>query len=306
VTGNLWRLQVALGAAVLAACGAEPATSSEASRPVTASLAPALSPTSSVDAGRATYAAILKTLAVMAAEAARNAPTGQPSMEPDELDLSHCGSNAGDLLGDWFADEPRTTLLTMLAFDMYVLRDGTKPFPPGPWRQQIDDYERAELDRRLAARIDVPPGLPPEERLGAADAAIKAITRDGYEAYLAFLQNLADQLNALRGSRRDLPKVIVVGPCGGGAVSVRIVTDPAGGQVLFIPTFFYELCRAQAIDPEDPAKCRRWREALSSTLTSVSGDYQFIARWADGAVRRGKLSITDNQDGRTITLGKLK
>ena len=120
----------------------------------------------------------------------------------------------------------------------------------------------------------------------------------------AFLGRLAGALNAYRNTKPALPRAIVGEDCGAGDVAVSIVTEPRGGKVLFTPGFYYELCRAQRLDPEDPARCNRWREALDGKLEYVAGDYYYIARWSDGAVRRGSLRIDANDDGRTITLRK--
>ena len=66
-----------------------------------------------------------------------------------------------------------------------------------------------------------------------------------------------------------LREVVIGGGCGAGEVEVTIVTQPSGGQVLLAPSFYYELCRAQDIDPEDTRRCNRWREAHDGKLEYV-------------------------------------
>jgi hypothetical protein len=85
---------------------------------------------------------------------------------------------------------------------------------------------------------------------------------------------------------------------------VSIATEPLGAQVMFIPTFFYELCKAQRLDPDDTRRCNRWREAVDGRLSQVAGDYLYMARWPDGAIRRGTLSFTGMEDGQRVVLRK--
>jgi hypothetical protein len=121
----------------------------------------------------------------------------------------------------------------------------------------------------------------------------------------AFMKELVGRLNAYRQSQPALGKVVHEGRCRqeitAGNINVRIETDPSGGSVFLIPTFFYDLCRAQNIDPDDTRRCNRWREAISGRTASVSGDYLYIVRWPDGASRRGKLSVVERDwDGGVI------
>ena len=85
---------------------------------------------------------------------------------------------------------------------------------------------------------------------------------------------------------------------------VSVATVPIAAQVMFIPTFFYELCKVQKQNADDPNGCPQWREAVEGKLQSVAGDYMYFVRWRDGVVRRGKRSFDMGDDGRTITLRK--
>ena len=38
---------------------------------------------------------------------------------------------------------------------------------------------------------------------------------------------------------------------------------------------------------------RLWREMLSGVVTQVAGDYDYVARWADGGARRGTLDVSE-------------
>lgn len=319
-TGYTSTLAVVGLSVALAACSSGSPPNNQSSRPSTTAT-PTTAPTPAVvpvleAPDRSTYDAILSVIARLAeagraereAALARLKATDPAAWaeQTKELDLYHCGGSGYDLMGDDTISQPHTTMMVLHAYDMWWLRNSTAAFPAGAWQRAIDDYEQRELQRLLASKVDTRADLTDDEaRRTAIEAAITDAVDAGYDAKMAFLNSIAEQLNAVRGDRQ-LPTVVVVGGCGGGTVSVRIVTDPAGGQVMFIPTFFYELCRAKSIDPDDPVGCKRWREALGTASTAVAGDYHYIVRWADGAVRRGKLSITDNQDGRTITLGKVK
>jgi hypothetical protein len=117
-----------------------------------------------------------------------------------------------------------------------------------------------------------------------------------------FIQELERRLAAHRKSNPSLVKVIAIDGCGDGEVVVKIVTDPRGGQVLFIPTFFYELCRAQNLNPEDTTRCNRWRQAEDGQLHDVIGNYQYIAKWRDGTIKKGMLRFGQREDGKTITV----
>lgn len=224
--------------------------------------------------------------AVKASLAAIAAGTLKARVLDGELDLYNCNS-IYDFAGQWAEGDDAMVRMGDLATEVLTWSETLEKFPKSTWQAAIANYERDELDRRLKDTGSIE---------GSLDTYAKRKT--------AFLKSLAPVLNAARATDPTLPKVIVEGGCGAGEIPVKIVTDPRGAQVLFIPSFFHELCRAQKLDPDDPARCTRWREALDGSLTHVAGDYFYVAKWADGTTRRGKLSITGAQEGGTITLGK--
>ena len=91
--------------------------------------------------------------------------------------------------------------------------------------------------------------------------------------------------------------------CGAGEESFKLATQPRGGQVLIIPSFYYQLCAVQRINPDDASRCIHWREVIDGTVTEVSGDYYYRVHWRDGSVRKGKLNLSSFQ-GDTLTLRK--
>jgi hypothetical protein len=201
-----------------------------------------------------------------------------------DYDLYHCSSGS-EYLGSTGGDEAMASLAN-IAFDVVIWSNNLKRlnYPAASWQTPIAQYEANEI--ALVQK-------------GLAEAVTEWADRRG-----KFLNALSGRLAERRAKQPSLRKVVVEGGCGAGEVNVHIATEPKGGQVLFIPTFFYELCRVQNVDPDDTKGCTRWREAVEGTLAQVSGDYQYVVRWPDGAVRRGKLSFQNLQDGQTVTLRK--
>jgi hypothetical protein len=171
-----------------------------------------------------------------------------------------------------------------VAFDVVTWRAAFQRlgFPASTWQQPLTDYEQKEVDRTIA---------------GAAP-----IDEDPIAA--AFDKTMVQRLNAYRAVHTGLPRIVSVGGCGAGEGTVAIATVPIGGQVLFIPTFFYQLCKVEKQNADDPNSCPRWREAIEGKLQSVAGDYLYRARWPDGVTRRGTLRFDMGDDGKTITLRK--
>lgn len=115
---------------------------------------------------------------------------------------------------------------------------------------------------------------------------------------------LVQELKSYREkSAHNLPKVIYEGECGAGEISIKIALTPRNGRVIFIPVFFYKLCKAQSLDPDNQTQCTRWREAAGGVLYA-SGDYFYRASWPDGTSRQGRLSFKGLQPGQTVTLSR--
>jgi hypothetical protein len=201
-----------------------------------------------------------------------------------DTDLFQCtlagGYLGGLIFSDYWAEHDKLTVaIADLAFKVVLWSETLQRlgYPASVWQESLSRYESEEL-RRLDSERD---------------------SRDK-----AFLEKLVALLDAYRSDHPALPEVTVGGECGADEVEVSIVTQPNGGQVLFTPSFFYELCRAQDIDPEDTRQCNRWREAHDGKLEYVSGAYHYLARWSDGATRRGMISFSANDGGKIITIRK--
>jgi hypothetical protein len=199
--------------------------------------------------------------------------------------LYHCNVGS-EYLGDAGDADPTVHDLANLAYDVVIWSRTLERigYPEAVWGPAIAAYETATLD--LLAQ---PPYI------GGTELADR---RD------AFREALLEVLLRHREDHPELRPVESIGECGAGEIHVRIATEPRGAQVLFIPTFFYELCRAQRLDPEDTVRCNRWREAIDGMLAQVAGDYYYLARWPDGVLRRGQLSFTNLQDEQTVVLRK--
>jgi hypothetical protein len=171
-----------------------------------------------------------------------------------------------------------------VAFDVITWRNAFRRlgFPASTWQQPLTGYEQEEVDRTIA-------GQAPAEDDPVPDA---------------FERTMVQRLNAYRAAHPALPEITRAGGCGAGEGTVAIATVPIGGQVLFIPTFFYQLCKVEKQNADDPNSCPRWREAIEGKLQSVAGDYLYRVRWPDGVTRRGTLRFDMGDDGTTITLRK--
>ncbi len=202
-----------------------------------------------------------------------------------EYDLYHCRRGA-EYLGKSTDDDDTTISYANIAFDIIVWANNLKKlsYPASLWQGPIAGYEAGETKL-------------------VAESPLDSWT-EWTERRTAFVRALAVSLEAHRKTKPSLRKVISMGGCGAGEVNVTIATEPKGGQVLFIPTFFYELCKVQQLNPDDAAACSRWREAVDGTLSQVSGDYLYQVRWPDGATRKGKLSFNKLEQGQTVTLRK--
>jgi len=114
-------------------------------------------------------------------------------------------------------------------------------------------------------------------------------------------ERLQSRLNKYWRAHRNLARIVNVGGCGAGEQTWKLVTQPRAAQVLIIPSFFYQLCQVERINPHDTSRCAHWREVIDGTITEVSGAYYYRVRWRDGRLRLGKLSF-DEIRGDTLTL----
>ncbi len=206
-----------------------------------------------------------------------------------------CGLTGDAFLGNSFNEkDPVEEVMVDLASQVVTWRNDLLKlgYPENVWRPLLEELENTQLNLRLkeSGRASDPDCASPSSWL--LDSSLK---------------RLAAALNRYRQkSHTSLPKIIIAGGYGAGEVGAKVSTEPPGGQVLFIPCFFYELCKAQKLNPDDPDSCDRWREAIDGILVPVIGDYVYVARWADGTTKRGKISVRFLEEGQNIVIRKLK
>jgi hypothetical protein len=141
-------------------------------------------------------------------------------------DIVNC-FRGDEYLGAGIGAHDVTPVFADIALDVVTWRDAFRRlgFPPSTWQQPLTDYEQKEVDRAIASSAAAPENDP-----------ISA----------AFERTMLQRLNAYRAAHPALPKVVRVGGCGAGEATVTIATAPLAAQVLFIPTFFYELCKLRS------------------------------------------------------------
>lgn len=105
-------------------------------------------------------------------------------------------------------------------------------------------------------------------------------------------QRLTTTLTSYARLHPALRGLVFEGGCGGGEVPIKIVTSPLAAQLFIIPTFFYDVCRAQGVKPDDRNACSHWREVLAP-VENISGSYHYFVRWAGGVARSGTLNVND-------------
>lgn len=176
--------------------------------------------------------------------------------------------------------------LTNLALNMVIWENDLRKLriPEEIWRPVLEQYETDNLNLRSSAN---------ENEYKEGD----------------FSLGLAEKLNArMAEAGRSNPKFIEEGGCGAGGADVRFKLNPPDGQLFLIPVFLYKVCQAQHLIPTDFRSCSRWKEILDDSVPSLTGDYVYLARWADGVVRCGSVSEDDfwKKNESTIVITKLR
>jgi tetratricopeptide (TPR) repeat protein len=217
--------------------------------------------------------------------------------------LAHCTSGS-EYLGsaemgfqqsaaDW-----RFSQLADLAYDIVVWRRQLQSlrYPATVWAPIVLTYE-AQRRRRIVSQEGFPP---PSD--AADDPAQVARDRADDTFYHRLLPALATYRNS--HPALHLARVIADSECGAEQDTLEVTTQPSGGVVMLIPMFFYKLCQVEGLDPDDPARCDRWREIFSGIAEDVEGNYAYQVRWPDGATRRGRLNLAQAGRNGPIVLTK--
>jgi len=130
-------------------------------------------------------------------------------------------------------------------------------------------------------------------------AALKAVLRNAADADIAYGKVQRDTEKAavaafarLRaGMKRKPMRIVVPEECFDEGFSKSVVTEPPGGKVRLLADFAERLCRAQGLDPTDPARCDRWTEADAEASAAHWGRYRFTIVWTDGRSASGTVDI---------------
>ncbi|MDB5431657.1 MAG: hypothetical protein JWP35_2773 [Caulobacter sp.] len=232
---------------------------------------------------------------MLAAETKARRAEGEDQSGPYDLYL--CNNGAGYMGYGEGADELslRATYQVDLAYEVVTWSQELKArgYPPAVWGPLLARYE-AERLAEAPKESDVWSDTDPD--FGSYQGA----ARD------RFMTKLKTALRAYRRAHPGLrlANIIIEGGCGAGENSISVTTSPRGGTVSFIPLFFYKLCSARGINPDDPNKCDRWREAPGGSVTEVAGDYAYVARWPDGAIKRGTLRFGDLGTSTSVVFSK--
>jgi hypothetical protein len=165
-------------------------------------------------------------------------------------------------------------------------------YPRNVWGATLAAFESYEAGRAKA--------LGPEFGTAHDDDELGNVPFEG-----AFSDRIQAELKAYQATHPSLHGLAFAGGCGADEISVKIVTAPIATQVFLIPSFYYELCRAENVDPDNTTACDHWREVLGP-VAKIAGSYHYLVRWV-GAVRRGVLDDKDyreNDDGYEVMLRK--
>jgi hypothetical protein len=148
--------------------------------------------------------------------------------------------------------------------------------------QTIADFERYEVRRA--------DGMNPE--------SFPQRGRDRYSSggfplwdnlYIAIQQDMSVYSRSHPALRGFVPE----GGCGGGGIAMTIEAVPQPARIFIIPSFYYEVCKAQGVNPNDMSGCDHWREIIGQSIDDISGEYHYLVRWHDGITRRGVLNADD-------------
>ncbi len=267
-----------------------------------------ISPSSALSAAQSSKTPAVKTSTSLVSEAPRAQyflikrayaemwPVFEDQVVDDPFDLESCFFAAESF--DLSETDPIAPLAE-LAFRVIRLRKNLtrSGYPKSVWGSLLLQFEEEQLVHSIEEM-----GKPyPVTESGEIDVDQTPTNRHKE----LFLLRIEMALRSYRQRRAPkLPKIYSDGGCGSGGIGVNIRTEPSNGRVVFIPVFFYRLCKAQRIDPDDLNQCDRWREPAEGLLTEVSGDYFYRASWPGGVVRRGHLSFTNLEDGQTVTIHK--
>jgi hypothetical protein len=159
-------------------------------------------------------------------------------------------------------------------------------YPRSLWKPLLDTYEREQLSL-LASRRPM----------------VKRYDDGGTQRFGTLL--LQQLQNYRERSATPLPSIYwtSIDGCGGAGRNIKIKTSPSRGHVRLMPAFYYDLCKAQQIEADDPNKCDHGTEIADGEDMLVSGVYRYFAVWPNGLKKQGRQdfdALSENIESWTI------
>lgn len=170
------------------------------------------------------------------------------------------------------ARDAQTTVLSQLASEVIAAEIvlGEMGYPKQVWEGELSQFEAGMLND------------------------IERTKKYRWQTHNQLAGRLITRLNEYRATRQDsVPKVGWDAECGGRGDTYTILTDPAGGQVQYIPAGIYLYCERQGIDPKT-SQCDQWSTARHGAKIVVEGAYRYRVFWRkDGRIEYGDFKRVD-------------
>lgn len=255
-------------------------------------------PVSSLAAGQPNYQAVKVAISELKGDQVLTplAPYGPRKMQTTCWARSGCGVADGcTILDTYLPSKGYDTRAGNYAYiaDIAVVYERALTrlgYPRSVWGATISDFEAYEVAR--ASRMRPFWDTRASDKYKLLDEPFSGVLGERLQAALKRYQAAHPRLHGLA----------FAGGCGAGSIAVKIATLPLATQVFIIPKFYYLVCRAQGVEPENMSACDHWRE-VTAPVEQVSGSYHYVARWPDGVVRRGVLDFNGAHND-SITLKK--
>jgi hypothetical protein len=132
-------------------------------------------------------------------------------------------------------------------------------YPDRVWKQPLSEFERLQVER-----------------------IIKRKSIDG-NISIKYAERITKAARDYRKTAR--PRVAEVYwevECGGGGVTLKVVTNPPNATVTLMNELFHVVCTAQGVNPKSFSECNLFDEVKDGEETTFAGVYYYSVRWPDG------------------------
>ncbi len=180
----------------------------------------------------------------------------------------------------------------------------------GDWAQHAGltgEMVTRALETRSWQRDLVRAGYPEAavaEGIGRYEAALLAANFAG-AARTRAVDVLVSELDALRHATPGTTQIRAIHRCERErrSLGLNVVTAPEGGRARFVPYVLHQLCQAQQIDADDPARCDYWMDNKAEGPMSFAGETVYSVRWSDGSTAKGQFDPEQSRaTNNTVTL----